>query len=177
MALLKCKDCGNGVSSSAKACPNCGAPASKGTQWGIGKKFLAGIFILIVVSGVIDAIKSEDKPGSAVAASNPTTPQAAAAPLSPAARGAAVAVTIKRAARNPDVFKLEEARHARDGSICLVFRAQNGFGGMNREEAVSVGDTITLQNDQGFSGVWNKHCVKPADVITEDVERIAAAMN
>lgn len=26
MALIKCPECGRGVSSTAKACPNCGAP-------------------------------------------------------------------------------------------------------------------------------------------------------
>ena len=30
MALIKCKECGHGVSDKASACPNCGCPIEKG---------------------------------------------------------------------------------------------------------------------------------------------------
>ncbi len=48
MALIKCKDCGNNVSTDAKNCPKCGAkitqPTSK-TTWVIGAIVLSMIFI------------------------------------------------------------------------------------------------------------------------------------
>lgn len=33
MALVTCKDCGNEISTSAKACPKCGAKKSKSYTW------------------------------------------------------------------------------------------------------------------------------------------------
>jgi uncharacterized paraquat-inducible protein A len=33
MAMQKCKECGNEVSSKAAACPKCGAPVEKKTSW------------------------------------------------------------------------------------------------------------------------------------------------
>lgn len=47
MALINCKECGNEVSSKAKACPKCGASVPKGPNrlllWGIGLTGLAAI--------------------------------------------------------------------------------------------------------------------------------------
>ena len=48
MALKKCKECGNEVSTKAKKCPNCGAPVKASSSVGcltiIGVIFLIGLF-------------------------------------------------------------------------------------------------------------------------------------
>ncbi len=48
MALKKCKECGNEVSTKAKKCPNCGAPVKTSSSVGcltiIGVIFLIGLF-------------------------------------------------------------------------------------------------------------------------------------
>ncbi len=54
MALVTCKDCGNQVSTSAKACPKCGAKIPK-TKWWLWAP-LAFIFILFII-GIISGPK------------------------------------------------------------------------------------------------------------------------
>lgn len=50
MALLKCKECGNEVADSAKACPKCGAPVPK-TKWWLWVPL--GLIVLFLVFGAI----------------------------------------------------------------------------------------------------------------------------
>jgi RNA polymerase subunit RPABC4/transcription elongation factor Spt4 len=50
MALKKCKECGAEISSSATACPKCGAPSTGKTLQDIGcSLILIPIFIIILV--------------------------------------------------------------------------------------------------------------------------------
>lgn len=62
---------------------------------------------------------------------------------------------IKNAARNPDSVSFETVYTDKQGSVvCVVYRAQNGFGGMNKE-MLAVDENGAHQN----SSFWNKHCV------------------
>lgn len=68
--------------------------------------------------------------------------------------------TLKKSMRNPDSFKVESALAMETtGAVCYEYRAQNGFGGMNMENAVltATGDFKTESMD-GFSRLWNKNC-------------------
>jgi hypothetical protein len=56
MSLISCSECGNKISSSAKTCPQCGAKNTK-QSWGIGKKLVAGFFILWVGIGVMQSLQ------------------------------------------------------------------------------------------------------------------------
>lgn len=56
MALISCGECGNKISSQAKNCPQCGAKNTK-QSWGIGKKLVAGFFILWVGVGVMQSLQ------------------------------------------------------------------------------------------------------------------------
>jgi hypothetical protein len=47
VALKKCKECGNDVSTKAKACPQCGAPIRKEISAGIGCLVIIGFIILL----------------------------------------------------------------------------------------------------------------------------------
>lgn len=52
----------------------------------------------------------------------------------------AAALTLKQNMRNPDSFVLESALlMSGKGSVCYTYRAQNGFGGMDRGRAVLIG--------------------------------------
>lgn len=55
MALTKCKECGNKVSTKAKACPDCGAPIKK--KVGCGGIIFAGLFALICFSVVMGGLE------------------------------------------------------------------------------------------------------------------------
>lgn len=49
MALVKCRECGHGVSTQSSSCPHCGAPTKSKSQGGWGAPFLA--FAIIVAVG------------------------------------------------------------------------------------------------------------------------------
>lgn len=85
-------------------------------------------------------------------------------------RAAIGAASLYRAARNPDSFKLETALGMPDGTICFVYRAQNGFGGMNRENAVLPPNAKSLTTS---ASVWNKRCAnKTGDDVTRNAETL-----
>jgi hypothetical protein len=51
MALIKCKECGNEVSDTAKACPHCGANVPKSSGYvAIIVIVIAGFFLLVTCS-------------------------------------------------------------------------------------------------------------------------------
>ncbi len=70
------------------------------------------------------------------------------------------AKSIKTALRNPDSFVLVSALVMDSGAVCLDYRAQNGFGGMNREQAVVPANTTKLlgTDTQGFRTAWSTNC-------------------
>jgi hypothetical protein len=65
------------------------------------------------------------------------------------------AASLKAAVRNPDSLKLEKVLGMDDGTICYEYRAQNGFGGLNREFAVLLPGANSLTTS---TAAWNKHC-------------------
>lgn len=69
MSLIKCKDCGNEMSSEAKACPKCGAPPPKRTS-----PFSVVLAILVTI-GVVQCVARET-------ATTVKEPVATAAPVS-----------------------------------------------------------------------------------------------
>ncbi|WP_156648800.1 hypothetical protein [Massilia sp. Leaf139] len=65
-----------------------------------------------------------------------------------------VLTSIKSAMRDPDSLKWQDIRANDDGSVvCVVYRARNGFGGMNLEHASFAGKSISTSDAS-----WNKHC-------------------
>jgi hypothetical protein len=97
----------------------------------------------------------------------PQTPQPAKSPAvvekeRRLTRAVAGAMTLKKAMRNPDSFKLASVYLTQNGTACYEYRAQNGFGGMNFEQAVLTikGDDILTKGMEGFSTLWNRECTK-----------------
>lgn len=71
---------------------------------------------------------------------------------------AAVVMHIKKSLRNPASVVWEEIFSNDDGSIvCVTYRAQNGFGGLNREHISYAKEKLSLEPSR-----WNKHCAKKA---------------
>ena len=58
MALVKCKECGNQVSTTAKMCPSCGSPAVKRTR--PLYKFIAFVFVAGLVASQFPSHSSSD---------------------------------------------------------------------------------------------------------------------
>ena len=81
-------------------------------------------------------------------------------PPDPESDAALLAVmAVRKAQRNPDSFVLEQAM-VMDKAVCLAWRGQNGFGGMNRGQSVVARDLTYAFNDHenGFIKAWNRDC-------------------
>lgn len=76
MALIKCKECGNQMSTEAKACPHCGAKSPKMPMW---KKLAIGVFSLIILGQVLGSL-DKDKSSATQSAAAPTVAVPAAPP-------------------------------------------------------------------------------------------------
>ena len=62
--------------------------------------------------------------------------------------------------RNPESFKVERAVAQTDGAICYTYRAQNGFGGMDDDVAMSVdGYIMTSALGDDFTLKWGQRCL------------------
>lgn len=92
MALVKCKECGNQISKSAKACPACGAPVKKGVG------LIGWIFVLVIVLPIAwNYGSSMGKPESAV-----TSPAKPSAPAQASATPATPTTPVEPVAEKPD---------------------------------------------------------------------------
>lgn len=76
--------------------------------------------------------------------------------------------TLRAANRNPDSVKWESIRANDDASvICIEYRGQNGFGGMNREFFALIAGKPSQK-----SAVWNRHCTQ----VLHDMKYAARAL-
>ena len=158
MALIKCRECGNEVSSEANACPKCGARVvvpkvkSKTTKrtW-----FIAGLLGLAVVAVGVSTENQENERRAAAAAKTPAQKEADAKENQRVLMAVAMVKTIRETARNPQSIQWVDIYSNEDGSaVCVDMRAQNGFGGMSRERWVSANGKLT-----DAAAIWNKRCV------------------
>jgi hypothetical protein len=164
MALVKCRECGSKVSDKAAACPQCGAPVEAAPLKQIDDAFKkhgtlgTGCLVVIVIGIIAGALggghngastSSPDSNASANSVEDKAQSRRAAM------AGLAVA-SLKQALRDPDSFHLERAFTTMDAKYaCILYRARNGFGGMNREHVV-----FTEAGGDESVRAWNKHCVK-----------------
>ncbi len=85
------------------------------------------------------------------------------------------ALRLQGSMRNPDSFKLEEVLIMGNGTVCYRYRAENGFGGMNREYAVLTPKGRLTTND---SDQWNRLCAhKSGDNQTDNVNGFVRAFS
>ena len=157
MAMINCGECGASVSTEAQACPGCGAsrkvfrrPAGTKMPMSWPKKIgvaLGVMFGVSVLGGVAASLS-----GANSAAPTESAQDKQQQHLTYQAYLAAKAV--KASLRNPDSLSFEQILASDDGNIiCLTYRAQNGFGGMNIEHVVfKDGDP-----SQSHAS-WHAHC-------------------
>ncbi len=157
MALIKCKECGNEVSSKAETCPICGARISA-KPMGCGS-LIGVVFLGVIILASLSSIFSSSTPPPP-----PDTPQQAAAKKKQdeaVQRATVGAVALKKAMRDPESFKLESALVINGtDAVCYDYRAKNGFGGMNVGQAVLSADGKRFKTSEmdGFAKLWNKEC-------------------
>lgn len=144
MALQKCHECGNDVSTEAKQCPKCGAKVKKGISR--GAKLLFGFLAFIVIaSAVTEAMKSPEQ----LAKDAKTRAEGKKTSNHVASCQSAWESTFQSSMQDPDSLEWDR-RNSTFGTIkqgkkivpvvIVPFRAKNGFGAKTLEQAVCAID-------------------------------------
>ncbi len=169
MALKKCKECAREISTKAESCPGCGARQPKQTS--LFTWLVLGVIVLLVLI----SMSGPDSPSPAVErheASKQKSEEEIRRDRD-LQRAVIAAKGLRAAMRNPDSFTVEQILAMESGAICFTYRAQNGFGGMNREQAVLSSDDSKFVSSpsDGFSKAWNSACAgQTGDDITRLVD-------
>lgn len=153
MALVKCKECGTEVSSKAASCPKCGVTVK--ARSGCLGKAIAAVFVVFII-GMVASVVSPPPPSTSGAQAD-----AESAPgENKAARASAFVSVLKQSLRNPKSFQPVSVIVTEEGAVCATYRAENGFGGMNVENAVMSADMKKALNstEEGFATLWNREC-------------------
>jgi DNA-directed RNA polymerase subunit RPC12/RpoP len=147
MALIKCHECGAQVSDQAAACPHCGAKSKPKTT--TSTKIWAAAFAALVAVTVFSPKREANAP--------PETAQQKAEKAAARARfstTAGVVAAVKASLREPDSAKWEEIRANDDASVvCIIYRARNGFGGVNLEKVSFVKGALHRE-----ATPWDENC-------------------
>lgn len=157
MAMIACKECGSEVSSKATTCPKCGVTLRKKTSG--CAMVAAGLLALVGIFMVVGMITNDySTPSSASTTS--AKAKADDGSTEKSTRAQTLVLLIRKTLRNPDSFKAESVLVTDALSVCATYRAENGFGGMNREQAVMSADKTKAlnSNERGFTALWNAEC-------------------
>lgn len=157
--MTKCNECGKDMSTTAAACPACGAKPKKKTSmltW-----IAAGMAAIIVVSCIGSNMNSgeqrEVKQRQVAAIEAAKSPQqkaseAAAAAYKDAELQFAISATrmTKASMKNPSSFEFVDASLVDKGALCLKYRGTNSFNAVTTEQ-VAISRSMK-------KGDWNKDC-------------------
>lgn len=143
MSMMTCPVCNNQISGAADKCPCCG---SRPSLRRLGRFAMALIAISIVV-GVLQP-KATTGPGFKKSSDDVYEDHRINVARS-------LERYLEAMMRDPESLKIEVMQVEKHGQIvCAIYRARNGFGGMNRDLVVKVGADM-LQGEEA----WQKHCV------------------
>lgn len=183
MALIKCGECGNDVSTEAKTCPKCGAKVKYKKPTSRTAKVLGGLLAISVIGGMIASQDAADTRKAVDAASQAamTPEQKAQKDAAKAKRSAQIqqaaagALTLKRGMKDPAAFELTSLDLKPDGTACYEYRAKNSYGAILPSSAVATpkGKLLLQERDKNaFVSAWNAACTKNGgDDITKVVQR------
>ncbi len=150
MPLIKCHECGNAISSSAKTCPSCGVKPKKPRS--AFDKAIFWTLILVFVGPVAAMAIFGEQP---VAPPSDPVRDEAYANLRIAER------SLKEAMRNPSSYETVNALFSRaTGAVCIEYRAENGFGGMNVEHAI-IPKVGNIKTDVGPAAIAKQCGINP----------------
>lgn len=148
MAMTNCRECKQGVSTVATACPHCGAPAIKQSKPPGPVAWIVGGLVLVGVYQCTSSI------------STPPVEKTQAQKLADAKKEkdfqtvVAGAKWIKQSLKNPKSFELVSAGMVDGGkALCYTYRGTNSFNAVVTQHRV-----ITDHANSGEAKDWNKHC-------------------
>ena len=157
MALIKCTECNNDVSTEAKKCPKCGAkiPMTKNKKifWGVA------IFIIMIILGNIDDAKDKRNNQTQENVSKETNENLWILKGKEA---------VKNKLKDPDSVEFKDIFFSDSGNIpmtCGKVNSKNSYGGYTGfQRFVSAGKSdLTYLEEQvkdNFDDIWNKFCVQ-----------------
>lgn len=145
MAVKPCKECQKPVSTSAKACPHCGAEQPKQTSR-IALGF-AGLVLFFVLYQVF-----ESNTGTTAATKPPPTPEQIQREKE-FQQVVSAARSLKAAMKNPASFELVEALFMQGPAICITYRSTNSFNAIVTDNYV-----VTEKVSSSNADAWNRHC-------------------
>lgn len=181
--LIDCRECGAKISDAAVSCPQCGvpdparkpepAPAPKASPapdmnpgrpefYNSRKPKASNRNVLIGVGAGLVALvalgtqlpKGEPRTSSTSPIESPSASASASPVDDGSSLGALSVASLKASLRNPDSLTVESVLAAPAGKyVCILYRAQNGFGGMNRDHVV-----FTEAGGDPSVGTWNRKC-------------------
>lgn len=153
MALIKCHECRNDVSTEAKSCPKCGAKVRRPTS--------PLTYIFLVLFGlslfyIFGATRPDVPPA-------PPTPEQLAESAKKETRfqkTRIVAQAIKSSLRDPASLQWDSIGVTDDASVmCFVYRAKNGFNAMTQEFVVHANGKTSQT-----PAAWNKYCANKTSI-------------
>ena len=164
MALVKCEECGKQISDEAESCPSCGAKPEK---MGLFRKIFIGIFAFVVLSFMMKesnppSVKQPEQSPS----SSTETQEAKKKREEDQAKQLSILLRIsalREEMNNPPSFELVEAINLANGTLCVTYRATNGFGGVVTDsKAISSGAKVIdyAKNCNGKTGEDVTHLKK-----------------
>lgn len=157
MAMITCGECGGSVSTEAKTCPNCGASRKVFRRAAGTKKPMPWLKKIGIAFGVMFGVSLVGGFAASVSGTKPSAESESAQNKQQkhmTYQAYLAAKAVKASLRNPDSLSFEQILANDDGSvICLTYRAQNGFGGMNIEH-VMFKDGDPSQSHAS----WHAHC-------------------
>lgn len=149
---IVCKECKREIPGSATSCPACGVSLNRTSVvvW-----IAAALAVAVAAALAAMVVQSPAAAPKIVQSANQIREAQQIADALSAAR------TIINSARNPDSVQFANVSViSKTNDICLVYRAQNGFGGMDVERGVAPGNghTLFIEHGEGFEVAWHSRC-------------------
>lgn len=149
MAMIACHECKALISSTAAACPHCGASVvriSGGNDRGIAL-LVAGAFAALLGSVFYSALKSPEPPAK--------TAEQVEADRAKEAQFQVDALklrALKASLKNPASFDLVSVVRLTDGTLCLTYRATNSFNAIITEQRAIDADSRLADYGKACTG-------------------------
>lgn len=160
MGIVKCRECGNDVSSEAEICPHCGIakPVAESRLWRYIKLGIGAVLVISMVQCIND---QEDRKAQSTAeqqriAVTKTPEQRQAEAIAKAKKEADFQSVVARlnalraSTKNPKSFELVDAVLMKDDTLCITYRGTNGFNAVVTENKAILKSSKIVE--------WNRFC-------------------
>ena len=153
MALTTCSECKKEISTDAKVCPHCGTtkPHPKKTSnatW--------ALLALLIIGGISSSMQDKTPEPQ----KTPEQIKQDAIDTERTSNAIQARSMLKQSLKDPDSLQLDEALTMENKTVCMQYKAKNGFGGYSAESAVYIPNLnmSSTTGEKSFNKIWNKEC-------------------